>query len=431
MTKSIAQGLSFVLIALGLTLPAAAQDADYCVLYEDLVGDVGYSFTQDQLGTDQFPMVDIESFGVGDDGENFEFYIKVVDLSTVSPQTSWSMIFTGPDGNEYTARMETDTQGNASYIYYQSASVTADPETWVASRLSPNTTSGEFTAEGLIKIVVPATGIGGTGSGDTIGSLVVRVAVPQNPTLSPTPDNAPNDLEGVGVYSLGGSCPKTTTAFAARVAAENFPPKACSAVTDAEGDTVFANHDVVSVSLTASPETMLVTWNFSDATMVSADAAFGLHWKAPGSDQGRFIAFVHALPGNGTTYAGARAAQGSWDQAAQTYTVESTYLDADGWVKDVSGNSFSLVVPLADLGYPSVLMDVGSLVINETTGAVFESTADDGFFSVNGSSCGQGNNADGFKSADAARAPEAAAGAAGALLLLIPALAGLRRRRRR
>ncbi len=187
-----------------LAFPAFAENPG-CVLFDDPRGD---ATTLDVANMD--PNLDIISAGVASVDENIYFYLEMASLDAPPANTSWPLRFNDSDGLEWGVLMETDPTGAVSFSYYDNPKVDAAGATTVSYGYIPNRkaagSDSHFTADGLITIVVPASAFGAE-SGDVFEDFISRITSPRHPGGGGlTPDNAPDDLEPRGIFTVGGSC---------------------------------------------------------------------------------------------------------------------------------------------------------------------------------------------------------------------------------
>ncbi len=146
------------------------------------------------------------------------FTLKVQDLSVVPPNTRWPVQFVGPNGAAYFAMMSTwPTDGSVTgpvFLYGSTAGpfVAADP-------------LSNYTLDGTITIVVPASGVGVTATGQSLTQFLVRVRL-NAAVINPTPDNMPDSLAPTGSYTVVGN---------AACAPNTAPVASLSAYSDRKG----------------------------------------------------------------------------------------------------------------------------------------------------------------------------------------------------
>ncbi len=197
MTLTKPAGLALALSTFLLAGQAQAVNPG-CILYTDPAGDVSVL-----VADPGEPALDILSVGIDDDGENYIFYMQMADLSSLPPQTHWPVRFTGGDGSVYRAYMQTDLSGSPSFHY----GISGAPSNVIAVN-DAHPDSNYDAGSGLITVIVPASGVGG----NKLSLFDTRVVYGWYlPGSGLTPDNAPDDLEPVGSYTLGGTCSSSKT----------------------------------------------------------------------------------------------------------------------------------------------------------------------------------------------------------------------------
>ena len=204
---------------------AAEGDGDVCAapgvtVIEDAAGDV------DIQGTAPAPVpvdtYDLLSLQVAqppqDDGVNrLVFTFKTAALSTLPPVASWYTSFKGENGNLYGVRMNTDPSGAAAFQSYTVAgSLDAGDGAAVDGRfadvVTPAEAASNYSADGTITIVVKASDIGASRTGEIKqfnAGTVQRVGEESIGGAAFVMDAAPDDLSRHGSGSLaddGSNC---------------------------------------------------------------------------------------------------------------------------------------------------------------------------------------------------------------------------------
>ncbi len=136
----------------------------------------------DQTGAPLNASYDIQSVSIAepyyaDGSQKITFVMKVASLSLLPPLSQWRVIWNFPTtaGGQYYADMRTNESGALSFEYGEIA-VTDAVITSVGqpSKLGDADPSSSYTADGTIRIVLPASAIGNLVPGDLIGGLIAR-----------------------------------------------------------------------------------------------------------------------------------------------------------------------------------------------------------------------------------------------------------------
>ncbi len=139
--------------------------------------------TGDQTGSPANADLDIQSLaiaepGSGPDAGKVVFQLKMADLSTITPNRRWRIIWnspTAPDGQFYVG-MTSDASGAITYEYGTVATQVVGLVLGVPTSTplgAPD--SGSFTPAGLISIAVSKDKIGNPRTGDLLGAISTRV----------------------------------------------------------------------------------------------------------------------------------------------------------------------------------------------------------------------------------------------------------------
>jgi len=126
--------------------------------------------------------------------EKFVFTLKMASLASPTPSTTWPVVFRTPDGVDRFVRMATSPQGVVSFahgtgINPAAAGTPADP-------------ASSFSADGTIRIVVPASALGSPQAGQQLTLFLVRIRAELGPAGALTPDNMPDSLTRSGSYEV-------------------------------------------------------------------------------------------------------------------------------------------------------------------------------------------------------------------------------------
>ncbi|HXD33525.1 MAG TPA: Calx-beta domain-containing protein [Pyrinomonadaceae bacterium] len=132
-----------------------------------------------------------EPFGIG--LGKVVFTLKVVNLTTVPPNTTWPVKFRA-NGTDYVAQMRT-TLGASDVVFEYGPS---------GGTLTAADSTSAYNSDGTITIVVPTSGIGNPVAGQKLSQFLVRVTV-NAVAISFTPDNMPDSLAPSGEYTLVGN----------------------------------------------------------------------------------------------------------------------------------------------------------------------------------------------------------------------------------
>jgi hypothetical protein len=129
----------------------------------------------------------------------FVFIMKMTDLATVPPNTTWGTTYSGADGAVRFFRMTTANQlplAAPSFAYGNGATVT--PFT------VPGTvaTGSSYSADGTIRVVVPGSAIGNPQPGQELQAFVTRIRLESPDGSALLPDNMPNNAIAEGRYSV-------------------------------------------------------------------------------------------------------------------------------------------------------------------------------------------------------------------------------------
>ena len=133
-----------------------------------------------------------QSIGAG----NIEFIVKVSSLQSVPANTTWPVIFKSADGADHFVRMKTDPLGAVSFGYGNGTTVSDSATAALAS--------SKYTADGVIRIVVPRSAVGAA-VGSSLTDFLIRVRVESGTGSALTPDNAPDSLARTGSYAVKGN----------------------------------------------------------------------------------------------------------------------------------------------------------------------------------------------------------------------------------
>lgn len=211
-------------------VPASAQDAgeSACAvpgltLLTDPSGDATIVVVPEPVG-----LLDLVSLQLAqptqDDGVlRLVFTLKTSALTTLPPQSAWYSSFEAPGGTIRGVRMQTDSQGTASFISYVAAASSATDGGINGSLVDsskPAEAGSTYTADGTITIIVNATDIGLRDAGAVLkgfnaGSILTAGDPNVGSAAFPT-DNMPDDESRSGSYTLAanGSCAATARAAA-------------------------------------------------------------------------------------------------------------------------------------------------------------------------------------------------------------------------
>lgn len=124
----------------------------------------------------------------------FHFILKMTGMAAPTPDTTWPITFAGGDGAFRFVKMATDPIGTVSFRYGNGSSASvaglpADP-------------SSNYSADGTIRIVVPASAIGNPLPGQEFKAFLTRIAIEVPGVGTLTPDNMPNSLVPSGSYEV-------------------------------------------------------------------------------------------------------------------------------------------------------------------------------------------------------------------------------------
>jgi len=136
----------------------------------------------DQTGAPANGAFDIQSVSIAepyysDGSKKITFILKVASLATLPPASQWRVIWNFPTtaGGQYYADMRTSETGAVSFEYGEilvtSAVITSVGQ---PSKLGDADSSSSYSADGTIRIVLPASAIGDVVAGDLIGGLIAR-----------------------------------------------------------------------------------------------------------------------------------------------------------------------------------------------------------------------------------------------------------------
>ncbi|HEX2062425.1 MAG TPA: Ig-like domain-containing protein [Thermoanaerobaculia bacterium] len=132
---------------------------------------------------------------------NFVFILKMTDLNTITPNTTWGTTFTGADGAVRFFRMSTANQlpllDPPRFAYGSGATVTP----WLVAG-TPGAAGSGYNADGTIRVVVPGSAIGNPQPGQDFTAFVTRIRLESPDGSALLPDNMPNNAIGAGRYSV-------------------------------------------------------------------------------------------------------------------------------------------------------------------------------------------------------------------------------------
>lgn len=126
------------------------------------------------------------------------FVLKMASLAAPPPDTTWPVVFKGPDGIDYFVRMMTNAIGQVSF----STGVSANPSLLTAS--TPADPASGFSADGTIRIVVSRAAIGNPQPGQALTDFITRIRV-EGGAIALTPDNMPDSVARTGSYTVVGN----------------------------------------------------------------------------------------------------------------------------------------------------------------------------------------------------------------------------------
>lgn len=128
-------------------------------------------------------------------GDRFVFRLEMAGLGTLTPSTTWPVVFVSADGNSYFVKMATDLLGAVRF------EVGAGTNPSVAGQ--PADPDSGFDADGTIRIVVPASAIGSPQAADQLSGFLSRIRIELALGSALTPDNMPDGAVGAGSYTAG------------------------------------------------------------------------------------------------------------------------------------------------------------------------------------------------------------------------------------
>jgi PKD repeat protein len=171
----------------------------------------------DQTGPDAH---DVQSLSIAQlykaSGPRIVFTMKVASLANLTPNTLWNISFDGADNVQYGARMRTDSSNAVFFEYFTAnTSGTNDRRDGITPKAgtiknaetaaAPAVSSG-FSADGTIRIVVPAADIGITAPGQLLKNFLIRigeqVTTPTGGSATFFPDSAPDSLTRTGQFAV-------------------------------------------------------------------------------------------------------------------------------------------------------------------------------------------------------------------------------------
>lgn len=215
--------LAGVMLA-AVSATVSAQDAaSFCklpgqLLLEDAAGDGGV------LGLVPLDSLDLLSLHVAqptqEDGvSRIVFTLKTSALTVLPPQAAWFTSFQAGGGNPRGVRMQTDNQGNASFVSYLVATDTNGNTTGsLVDSSKPAEPESNFNADGTITIVVKASDIGlreGAGTlKDFNAGSVATFGDPNVGSVASQADGMPDDLSRSGSVEGTGNAPCESAAKA-------------------------------------------------------------------------------------------------------------------------------------------------------------------------------------------------------------------------
>jgi len=133
--------------------------------------------TGDQTGAPANSQLDIQSISVAETYVNsttpnrLTFTMKVANLSTaVTPNASWTIFFTAPNGTQYFVDMNTDGTSGAPVFQYGDTS-TLPTGTTQQNTLGSADPASTYTADGTITIVIDDSLVGGLQAGKTLVNI--------------------------------------------------------------------------------------------------------------------------------------------------------------------------------------------------------------------------------------------------------------------
>lgn len=156
--------------------------------------------TGDQVGAPANQDLDITAIHAGESGSNLVMTMNVANLSTMTPNREWKMIWNFTGGPRYYAGMTSNAAGQVSYDYGRVADTTNVP-----TSIGPAGSGSAYGKDGTITIVVPKSGVGSPAAGNSLGGLHGRTFAGQG-NIAIT-QSASADYTAQGSYTVAGNCP--------------------------------------------------------------------------------------------------------------------------------------------------------------------------------------------------------------------------------
>ncbi len=145
---------------------------------------------------------DVRSAGIAQTADGkFVFILKMTSLTTVPPNTTWPIAYTGADGAVRFVRMTTANPSNplSPVAFHYGAGSLTSPFSVAGSAAEPESS---YNADGTIRIVVKGSAIGNPQPGQEISALLTRISIEVPGVGALTPDNMPDGLVAAGRYGV-------------------------------------------------------------------------------------------------------------------------------------------------------------------------------------------------------------------------------------
>jgi uncharacterized repeat protein (TIGR01451 family) len=179
----------------GVTQTESACNLPGVTIYDDNTGDA-----IDQIAGHDAQKMSVAEPYLGAGVSKLVFTLKVRNLASVPPNTTWPIGFTDQNGGARCVAMWSDAAANVRFVFGSTASCAQSP-TALVTPLDP---ASNFNADGTITLVLPDSALG-ISPGQTLTNFITRVRAESQAGSAITPDNMPDGVQAGQQYTLAGN----------------------------------------------------------------------------------------------------------------------------------------------------------------------------------------------------------------------------------